>query len=102
MASPFVELEVGERIVKLERDLAERSRALRQDAPAAAAPAEGTNRLGPGAVEIVRAIQNPLDELTDYLTALRRELSAVRNARTRTDAGTDFCIGISMHLPVES
>jgi chromosome segregation ATPase len=36
--------------------------------------------LGPAAVEIVRAIQNPMNELTDYLTALRRELSAVRNA----------------------
>lgn len=76
-----VRLREGERIVKLERDLAERSRALRQEPThSPAASADTTQRLGQGAVEIVRAIQNPLDELTDYLTALRRELSAVRNA----------------------
>jgi DNA-binding response OmpR family regulator len=74
-----VRLREGERIVRLERDLAERSRALRQEQPATQPSTQG-NRLGPGAVEVVRAIQNPLDELTDFLTALRRELSAVRNA----------------------
>jgi DNA-binding response OmpR family regulator len=84
IAKPFdrdelrVRLREGERIVSLERDLAERSRALRQDSTANAPADEG--RLGPAAVEIVRAIQNPMNELTDYLTALRRELSAVRNA----------------------
>jgi DNA-binding response OmpR family regulator len=85
IAKPFdrdelrVRLREGERIVGLERDLAERSRALRQEPTPDAAAAE-SGRLGPAAVEIVRAIQNPMNELTDYLTALRRELSAVRNA----------------------
>jgi DNA-binding response OmpR family regulator len=74
-----VRLREGERIVRLERDLAERGRALRQEQSSHDAMEHGA-RLGPAAVEVVRAIQNPLDELTEFLTALRRELSAVRNA----------------------
>ena len=73
-----VRLREGERIVRLERDLAERSRALRNDALESAAG--HADRSGPAAVDVARAIQNPLNELTDFLTALRRELSAVRNA----------------------
>jgi hypothetical protein len=58
-----VRLREGERIVRLGRELAAQNKVPR------AAPAE-----------IVPAIRQPLDELALNLTAVRREISAVRNA----------------------
>ena len=61
-----VRLQEGERIVRLGRELAAQNKALRT-LPAG----------------IVPAIRRPLDELALNLTAVRRELSAVRNAINR-------------------
>ena len=61
-----VRLQEGERIVRLGRELAAQNKALRT-LPAAIMP----------------AIRQPLDELALNLTAVRRELSAVRNAINR-------------------
>ncbi len=72
-----VRLREGERIVRLERELAEQNRSLRKahdQAEIVSQPAQHS------AAETMTAIQEPLDDLAENLTVLRRELSAFRNA----------------------
>src|SRR5438128_4919592 len=92
-----VQLRAGERIVRLELDLAEQNRALRE-AQAALVQSEKLASLGQLAAGVAHEINNPIAYVTNNLAVLRRDMRAAMGVLDTYREGHDSLARVAPDL----